>query len=72
MGPDCQRIGCYLFCRDFSSSLNFDVAIVGGGIVGLATSRELKLRHPNLSIVVVEKEKQLGTATLHAIMFQYR
>ena len=34
---------------------SFDVGIVGGGIVGLATARELKLRHPHLSVVVFEK-----------------
>jgi 2-hydroxyglutarate dehydrogenase len=34
----------------------YDIAVVGGGIVGLATTRELKLRHPNLSIAGLEKE----------------
>uniref|UniRef100_A0A8C6WT91 L-2-hydroxyglutarate dehydrogenase, mitochondrial n=1 Tax=Neogobius melanostomus TaxID=47308 RepID=A0A8C6WT91_9GOBI len=38
----------------------YDVAIVGGGIVGLATARELILRHPNLSFILVEKEKELA------------
>lgn len=38
----------------------YDVAIVGGGIVGLATARELILRHPNLSFILVEKEKELS------------
>jgi len=33
-----------------------DVAVVGGGIVGLATTRELLLRHPELTVVGVEKE----------------
>lgn len=37
-----------------------DIAVVGGGIVGLATARELILRHPNLSFTVLEKEKELG------------
>eukprot|EP01018_Ginkgo_biloba_P010172 Gb_31057 [translate_table: standard] len=36
-----------------------DVAIVGGGIVGLATAREIVLRFPKATVVVVEKEKQL-------------
>lgn len=45
-------------CRLCSSS--YDVAIVGGGIVGLATARELILRHPSLSFVLLEKEKELG------------
>lgn len=38
----------------------YDVAVVGGGIVGLATARELILRHPLLSFVLLEKEKELG------------
>lgn len=38
-----------------------DVAVVGGGIVGLASARELILRHPTLSFILLEKEKDLGT-----------
>lgn len=38
----------------------YDVAVVGGGIVGLATARELILRHPALSFILLEKEKELG------------
>src|ERR1700681_1305496 len=34
----------------------YDIAVVGGGIVGLATTRELLLRHPNLRLANVEKE----------------
>ncbi|MBV9271505.1 MAG: L-2-hydroxyglutarate oxidase [Candidatus Eremiobacteraeota bacterium] len=34
----------------------YDIAIVGGGIVGLATGRELLRRHPNLRLVNLEKE----------------
>lgn len=36
------------------------MAVVGGGIVGLATARELILRHPSLSFILLEKEKELG------------
>lgn len=36
--------------------VRYDIAVVGGGIVGLATSRELLLRHPGLRLVNVEKE----------------
>ncbi|XP_041131643.1 L-2-hydroxyglutarate dehydrogenase, mitochondrial isoform X1 [Polyodon spathula] len=42
------------------SHSSYDVAVVGGGIVGLATARELILRHPSLSFVVLEKEKELA------------
>jgi L-2-hydroxyglutarate oxidase LhgO len=34
----------------------YDIAVVGGGIVGLATTRELALRFPRLRIANVEKE----------------
>ena len=34
----------------------YDIAVVGGGIVGLATARELKVRHPDMSVAGVEKE----------------
>lgn len=34
----------------------FDIAVVGAGILGLATARELLRREPSLRIVVLEKE----------------
>jgi (S)-2-hydroxyglutarate dehydrogenase len=37
-----------------------DLAIVGGGIVGLATARAVHLRHPDWSIAVLEKEREVG------------
>ena len=38
----------------------YDLVVVGGGIVGLATARETAIRHPNMRIALVEKEEQLG------------
>jgi len=38
-----------------------DLAIVGGGIVGLAVARELTRRRPDLSLCVLEREAQVGT-----------
>lgn len=38
----------------------YDIAIVGGGIVGLATGRELLERHPHLKLVILEKEDILA------------
>jgi L-2-hydroxyglutarate oxidase len=38
-----------------------DVAIVGGGIVGLATARQLLLDRPELRVVVLEQESALAT-----------
>jgi L-2-hydroxyglutarate oxidase LhgO len=39
-----------------NASMVYDIAVVGGGIVGLATSRELLRRHPRLKLANVEKE----------------
>ncbi len=37
-----------------------DVAIVGGGILGLATARELQRRHEGLEVVVFEREDAIA------------
>jgi len=37
-----------------------DVAVVGGGILGLAIARRLALRHPQRSVCVLEREQQLA------------
>jgi 2-hydroxyglutarate dehydrogenase len=34
--------------------------VVGGGIVGCATAREMKIRHPQMQIAIVEKENVLA------------
>lgn len=39
---------------------NCDVVVVGAGIVGLATARELLLRHPQLRLTVLDKEDRLS------------
>ena len=40
--------------------LKFDVTIVGGGIVGLATAYKLQLKYPKICLAVVEKEDSLA------------
>ena len=37
-----------------------DIAVIGAGIVGLATARELARRHPHASIAVIDKETEIG------------
>jgi L-2-hydroxyglutarate oxidase len=38
----------------------YDIVVIGGGIVGLATAYKLLLVHPRLSLLVVEKERTLA------------
>ncbi|KAI9317558.1 FAD dependent oxidoreductase-domain-containing protein [Dichotomocladium elegans] len=54
----------------------FDVAIVGGGIVGLATAREILNRYPDKTVVVLEKEPHVAghqsghnSGVIHAGMY---
>ena len=42
------------------SSKRYDVAVIGGGIVGLSTTRALA-RHPGIRIVVLEAEQRIAT-----------
>jgi len=51
------------------NSGSYDVVVVGGGIVGLATAAEAKRRYPNLKIAVVEKEGEVaGHQTGHTVV----
>ena len=40
--------------------MKYDFIIIGGGIVGLATSWRLKQNHPELKIAILEKEKAVA------------
>ena len=40
---------------------HYDLGVVGGGIVGLATAQEISWRHPHLKVVVLEKERELAS-----------
>ena len=40
--------------------MNYDIAIIGGGIVGAATLYKLQRAYPQLSIILFEKEDQLA------------
>lgn len=55
---------CHIQRRYGSSSTDtcgvYDLVIVGGGIVGCATAREMMIRHPNLKMAIVEKENALA------------
>ncbi len=48
------------FRNKYFTPLQFDFAIIGAGIVGLATAYQIKQRSPAASIVVIDKEKQIA------------
>jgi len=47
--------------QEQSAPARCDVAIVGGGILGLAVARELLRRRPGASLCVLERERDLAT-----------
>jgi L-2-hydroxyglutarate oxidase len=40
---------------------DFDLVVIGGGIVGLSTAMQLTERFPGIAVAVLEKEKRLAT-----------
>lgn len=46
--------------RGFGMADRFDLVVVGGGIVGLATARAIRQRRPDWSLALLEKERELG------------
>ncbi|TGZ66507.1 hypothetical protein CRM22_005303 [Opisthorchis felineus] len=58
----CNRLSILNTFRTASTQSfhNFDCVIIGGGIVGLATARELIIRYPKWKMAVLEKEKELS------------
>ena len=40
--------------------MQYDVVVIGGGIVGLATALQLQKANPKLKLVVLEKENVLA------------
>lgn len=42
------------------TSEKYDIVVIGGGIVGCASARELILRHPQLKIALLEKENHFA------------
>jgi hypothetical protein len=55
---------------------DFDVAVIGGGIIGLATANEILRRFPNKRVVVLEKEGEVAghqtghnSGVIHAGMY---
>src|SRR5262245_36006593 len=47
--------------RAVGVSDRFDVVVVGGGILGLATARAILDEHPRLRLAILEKEARIAT-----------
>ncbi|MGY8987624.1 MAG: L-2-hydroxyglutarate oxidase [Flavobacteriales bacterium] len=41
-------------------NIKYDIAIVGGGIVGLSTAYKIQQKYPKLNLIILEKEKELA------------
>jgi len=41
-------------------SIKYDIAIVGGGIVGMSTAYKIQKKYPKLNLIILEKEKELA------------
>lgn len=50
----------YQIYKILENNNNFDIAIIGGGIIGAATLYKLQKRNPTLNIVLIEKEDKLS------------
>lgn len=52
----------YLHIEDWMdvNDMSYDIAIIGGGIIGLSTAMQLSEKHPQNKIIVIEKEDSLA------------
>jgi L-2-hydroxyglutarate oxidase len=41
--------------------MQYDITIIGGGIVGLATAWKIQCAHPGIKLAVLEKESAVAT-----------
>lgn len=57
-----MRRRCFLEYGERGAAMSevYDVTVIGGGIVGLATAHELLTRRPALRLLLLEKEAHLG------------
>jgi len=51
---------------------DYDVLVVGGGIFGLTSAYYVKLHHPDLSVAIIEKERDVGQGNTARSVGGYR
>lgn len=44
-----------------NGNTDFDIVVIGGGIVGLASAYKITLKHPDIRLAVLEKEEKIAT-----------
>ncbi|RVE55114.1 hypothetical protein evm_000012 [Chilo suppressalis] len=56
------KTGCPVPTRSYAEGKKeyYDIVVIGGGIVGSASARELLMRHPQLKVALLEKEHKFA------------
>jgi len=58
--------GSYLYSQKITNTnQSYDIGIVGGGIIGCATARQLSIKYPDKKIILFEKDKLGSGQTSH-------
>jgi flavin-dependent dehydrogenase len=52
---------------NFSSLATYDVCIAGGGLAGLCLARQIRLDHPELSVIVLDRQARPLSAGAHKV-----
>lgn len=60
MAAECLKAAPTFSPGPLAHETDFDVVIVGAGIVGMATAREIVTRFPNKTVCVLEKEAEVA------------
>jgi len=61
IGRRCFSLSQGAFSSSSKSPTEYNLGIVGGGIVGLGVAQEITTRYPHLKVVLLEKERELAT-----------
>ena len=56
----CSKINSIIIFAYNQIEMTYDIIIIGGGIVGLATGLKIKEKQPDLKIAILEKEAEVA------------